>query len=49
MKVAKIMADKIEGNVNAIGTEAKDFFVDLRSSFMYKMIFGKNRKKKINN
>lgn len=44
LKIAREMAGKLEENVDTISLEAKEFFTDLRKSFLYRIFFGKKKK-----
>lgn len=44
LRSIKHMAQKIEGDVESISTDAKEFFHDVRSSGIYRMFFGRKKK-----
>lgn len=46
LKSVRTISRKLEGDVDVISAEAKDFFQDIQSSVVYRMIFGKKRRLK---
>ncbi len=45
LRSVRHMSRKIEGDIESVSTEVKEFVVDMRESRLYRMVFGKKRSK----
>lgn len=45
IRTAKRILEKVEKNIDFVGDTAKDLLLDLRDNFIYRLIFGKKRRR----